>query len=269
MSAPEPSRGARRLGRGVSPESNISQASPAGRDVPEPNIPYCETHRRPPDHDMQFWVGCAAVLNRWGYMRINCLRRRQFIALLGGAAAWPVGARAQRSAMTVVGFLSGGSSEGLSRPLVAFRQGLGESGYFESKNVTIEYRWANGQYDQLPTLVADLLRRQVTVIAPTTPVAALAAKQATTLIPIVFALGSDPVKDGLVLRLNRPGGNVTVAPFFGNLLAAKRAELLHQLVADAKVFAVLLNPKNANVELEKSDRQQAVHPLGLDLVLVH
>ena len=201
-------------------------------------------------------------------MRINCLRRRQFITLLGGAAAWPVGARAQRSAMPVVGFLSGGSSEGLSRPLVAFRQGLGESGYFESKNVTIEYRWANGQYDQLPTLVADLLRRQVTVIAPTTPVAALAAKQATTLIPIVFALGSDPVKDGLVLSLNRPGGNVTGATFFGNLLAAKRAELLHQLVADAKVFAVLLNPKNANVELEKSDTQQAVHALGLDLVLV-
>ena len=170
--------------------------------------------------------------------------------------------------MPVVGFLSGGSSEGLSRPLVAFRQGLGESGYFESKNVTIEYRWANGQYDQLPTLVANLLRRQVTVIAPTTPVAALAAKQATTLIPIVFALGSDPVKDGLVLSLNRPGGNVTGATFFGNLLAAKRAELLHQLVADAKVFAVLLNPKNANVELEKSDTQQAVHALGLDLVWV-
>src|ERR1700724_985446 len=122
----------------------------------------------------------------------------------------------------VVGFLSGGSSEGLSRPLVAFRQGLGESGYFESKNVTIEYRWANGQYDQLPTLVA---------------------KQATTLIPIVFAPGSDPVKDGLVLSLNRPGGNVTGATFFGNLLAANRAELLHQVVAYAKGVAVLLNPK--------------------------
>jgi putative ABC transport system substrate-binding protein len=116
--------------------------------------------------------------------------------------------------------------------------------------------------------VADLVRRQVTVIATVTPVAALAAKQATTSIPIVFALGSDPVKDGLVASLNRPGGNVTGATFFGNLLAAKRTELLHQLVADAKVFAVLLNPKNANVELEKSDTQQAVRALGLHLVLV-
>jgi putative ABC transport system substrate-binding protein len=119
----------------------------------------------------------------------------------------------------------------------------------------------------LPALVADLVRRQVTVIATVTPVAALAAKQATTSIPIVFALGSDPVKDGLVASLNRPGGNVTGATFFGNLLAAKRTELLHQLVG-RQVFAVLLNPKNANVELEKSDTQQAARALGLHLVLV-
>jgi putative ABC transport system substrate-binding protein len=117
-------------------------------------------------------------------------------------------------------------------------------------------------------VVADLVRPQVTVIATVTPVAALAAKQVTTSIPIVFALGSDPVKDGLVASLNRPGGNITGATFFGNLLAAKRTELLHQLVADSKVFAVLLNPKNANVELEKSDTQQAVRALGLHLVLV-
>jgi putative tryptophan/tyrosine transport system substrate-binding protein len=195
------------------------------------------------------------------------MRRRDFIMLLGGATvAWPLAARAQQPALPIVGFLSGGSSD--SRLTGAIRQGLGESGYFESKNVTIEYRWANGQCDRLPAMAADLVRRQVTVIATTTPVAALAVKQATTSIPIVFALGSDPVKDGLVASLNRPGGNVTGATFFGNLLAAKRTELLHQLVADAKVFAVLLNPKNANVELEKIDTQQALRALGLQFILV-
>jgi putative tryptophan/tyrosine transport system substrate-binding protein len=195
------------------------------------------------------------------------MRRRDFIMLLGGATvAWPLAAHAQQPELPIVGFLSGGSSD--SRLMAAIRQGLGESGYFESKNVTIEYSWANGQYDRLPAMAADLVRRQVTVIATTTPVAALAAKQATTSIPIVFALGSDPVKDGLVASLNRPGGNVTGATFFGNLLAAKRTELLHQLVADAKVFAVLLNPKNANVELEESDTQQALRALGLQLILV-
>jgi putative ABC transport system substrate-binding protein len=187
------------------------------------------------------------------------MRRRDFITLIGcAAAAWPLAARAQQPAMPVIGLLSGTDRD--ARQLAAIWRGLNEAGYVEGRNVAIEYR--------LPALVADLIRRQVTVIATVTPVAALAAKQATTSIPIVFALGSDPVKDGLVASLNRPGGNVTGATFFGNLLAAKRTELLHQLVADAKVFAVLLNPKNANVELEKSDTQQAVRALGLHLVLV-
>jgi len=195
------------------------------------------------------------------------VKRREFITLLGSSAvAWPLAARAQQPAMPLIGLLSGTDRD--ARQLAAIWRGLNEAGYFEGRNVAIEYRWAEGQYDRLPALVDDLVRRQVTVIATVTPVAALAAKQATTSIPIVFALGSDPVKDGLVASLNRPGGNVTGATFFGNLLAAKRTELLHQLVADTKVFAVLLNPKNANVELEKSDTQQAVRALGLRLVLV-
>jgi len=164
--------------------------------------------------------------------------------------------------------MHGGSQQGLEDEIVAFEQGLRETGYVPGKNVTVEYRWAEGQYDRLPELAANLVRRQVAVIATGTPVAALATKEATKSIPIVFALGSDPVKDGLVASLNRPGGNITGATFFNNLLVAKRMELLHQLVPNAKIVGVLLNPKNANVELETKDSQTAARALGLELVLL-
>jgi putative ABC transport system substrate-binding protein len=195
--------------------------------------------------------------------------RRNFISALGGAAvAWPLAARAQQPVMPVIGYLSGSRLEGQTDTTAAFKQGLSETGYVEGKSVTIEDRWASGQYEQLPALAADLVHRQVTVIATVTPVAALAAKQATTSIPIVFTTGSDPVKDGIVPNLNRPGGNITGATFFSNLLTAKRLELLHQLVPNANVIAVLLNPKNLNVELEKKEAQEAARAIGLQLVLL-
>jgi putative ABC transport system substrate-binding protein len=202
------------------------------------------------------------------------MRRRDFISLVGGslvggaAASWPRAARAQQPAMPAIGYLSGGRLEGQSDTTAAFKQGLSETGYIEGKNVAIEYRWANGQYEQLPALAADLVHHQVAVIATVTPVAALAAKQATTSIPIVFTTGSDPVRDGIVPSLNRPGGNITGATFFSNLLTAKRLELLHQLVPNANVIAVLLNPKNLNAELEKKETQEAARALGLQLVPV-
>jgi putative ABC transport system substrate-binding protein len=195
------------------------------------------------------------------------MKRREFLSLLGSAAAaWPLAALAQQPPMPVIGFLSSRSPEDTAHLVEAFRRGLNENGFVESQNVRVEYRWGLGQYDRLPAMAADLVRRPVAVLVSTGGTsAALAAKAATSTIPIVFAIGGDPVKDGLVASYNRPGGNATGINLLTNPLEAKRLGLLHELAPQAATLGVLLNPDNPPYEGQLGDVQEAARTIGLQI----
>ena len=199
------------------------------------------------------------------------MKRREFITLLGGAAAtWSLAAHAQQRTMPVIGFLHAGSPVGRERYMAAFRHGLKEAGYVENQNVAIEYGWGEDQFDRSSALAADLVRRQVSLIVASSTPAALAAKAATTTIPIVFLMGADPVELGLVATLNRPGGTLTGVTFLSVEVAPKRLELLHQIVPSATVLGALVNPTNsAFAETVSRDLQATARTLGVQLHVLH
>src|SRR5262245_54761943 len=198
------------------------------------------------------------------------MRRREFITLIGGAAAvWPLAARAQQGGMPVIGYLNSRSRDTDTPLLAAFHRGLNETGYVEGQNVAIEYRWADGQYDRLPVLATDLVRRRVIVMAATSTPAALAAKAATSAIPIVFTTAADPIAVGLVDSLSRPRGNATGVNIYLSDLGAKRLELLRQLVPNAAVIGMLVNPNFPDAESQSNDVQEAARTLGQQVRIVN
>jgi putative ABC transport system substrate-binding protein len=199
------------------------------------------------------------------------MRRREFISLIGGAAAaWPLAAHAQQPVMPVVGFIRDGSADGSARFVAAFRKGLNETGYIEGQNVTVEYHWLEGHYDRLPALMGDLVRRQVAVIATPGAKPSLAAKAATASIPIVFGVGADAIRLGLVASLARPGGNVTGINFFSGEVIAKQLRLLHDFVPKAVRVAVLVNPSvAATAEAQLREVQEAAPTMGLQLQILN
>jgi ABC-type uncharacterized transport system substrate-binding protein len=198
------------------------------------------------------------------------MKRRKFMTLLSGAVAWPLAARAQQPTMPVVGYLGAQSPAAFASRVTAFRQGLGETGYVEGRNVAIEFRWAEGQHDRLPVLAAELVARRVAVIvAPGGPPAAIAAKSVTTTIPIVFEMGADPIAMGLVTSLNRPGGNLTGVSSLNVEVTPKRLEILHEAIPTATVVAVLLNPTSPTADSQLRNLQEAARALGLQLHVLH
>jgi len=196
------------------------------------------------------------------------MRRRAFITLLSGTAVWPLAVGAQQAAMPVIGLLNGGTSEADAFRVSGFREGLSETGYAEGHNVKFEYRWADGQYERLPTMAAELVNQRVALIAATFLPAALAAKAASATIPIVFVTGADPVKHGLVASLNRPGGNVTGISVLFNVIVKKQIEMLSQTMPPGGLIGFLVNPANSNAGPDTQDAQEAALALGRKMIVV-